>query len=164
MSKITGLVAGWRRLIVKSRPAADANGTTDTTSAIYKVINALDENTNYLFGPRHFAEQRGWKSAMNPTNLFYLQTSVGKDDRDLFAIDSNNVVVNYNPADSVETLYLQAGSSTIQKMERFQVEYMYSPSDTAVTSLLLKAVLKRGEGFNTDRTPVLSGYTLRLAH
>lgn len=165
VSTIEGLQPGWRQLIVKSKPILTTAGAVDTTTAIYKAINATDATGNLLFGPAHFAEKIAIRTPMRMVTLFYLQTSVGKDDRSAFAISSNKVIVNYNPGAKNDILYLAAGSSTIRSVEKFQIQYSKSVTGgTNATSLLFKAVLKRLPGYTGDRTPVLKGYTLRLSY
>lgn len=162
---LENLQAGWRQLTVKSNALLTATGTVDTTCAIYKVINATDALGRLLFGPANFAEKIATITPMMPVTLFYLQTSVPKDDRTAFAIDSDKVIVNYNPAAKNDILYLAPGSATIQSIERFQIQYSKSASGgTPVTSLLFKAVLRRLLGQPNYATPMLKGYILRLSY
>jgi hypothetical protein len=79
-------------------------------------------------------------------------------------VDGNTVVINWDPTANRDMLYLAPGTTVVQTRERFEIEYRKRGSDTAVESLLFKAVLSRNEGFPADRTPVLHGYRLRLAY
>lgn len=166
VTEISGLAKGWRRLVVVSTFLQSVTGTVLTSSAIYKTINAIDSNSLILFGPAHFAEQRAIIDPASFVSLHYLQSAIGKDDRTSFAVDdSNNVVVNYNPAAKNDVLYLYPGSTTVQTMERFELQYSEEASGgTPITSVLFKAVFKRLDGYTADRTPVLRSYNLRLSH
>lgn len=162
---LEGLQPGWRQLIVTSNALLSAAGTVNTSSAIYKVINATDSDGRLLFGPANFTEKVAIRAPMMPVTLFYLQASVGKNDKTAFAINSNKVIVNYNPAAKNDILYLAPGSSTVQNIERFQIQYSKAASGgTPVTSLLFKAVLRRLSGHSNYCTPMLKGYTLRLSY
>lgn len=163
VTSLDGLARGWRRLTIRSKPLVSTVGAVDTSAAVYKVINTQDANGQLLFGPAHFSDHRGVKQPLKPVTLFYLQTSVGKDDRDVFAVSGNNVITNWDPTTNKDMVYLPPGTSTILDRERFEVEYKYQGASSSVTSLLFRAVLSRNEGIPADRTPVLYWYALRLA-
>jgi hypothetical protein len=163
VTSLEGLARGWRRLTIRSKPLLDTTGAVDTATAIYKVINAVDAEAHLLFGPAHFSDHRGVKQPMKPVTRFYLQTSVGKDDRDVFAVHNDNVIINWDPTTNTDMVYLPPGTSTVLARERFEVEYKYQGGSVSVRSLLFRAVLSRNEGVDADRTPVLYWYNLRLA-
>lgn len=153
---------GFHQVQVFSRPLVDPNGSTQTNSAIYKVINISVGTENLFAKERFFQLQSAFIAPLQQTSLTKLTGSVRKTDHGFFAINGTKVIINYDPTTADEILYLLPGQAAPANQEEFELAYKYVPSTPETNEVLLKAVLRRQED-KPSITPVLKSYSLRFA-
>jgi hypothetical protein len=165
---LPALPKGWRQVTVRSKPLVSSSGAVDTNSAIYKVINKVDVNGQSVFQPTglFFTRMSAFPESMRETNIFGLQTGTLKDDREKYAVDGTDVVINWDPTEVPDTIYPvvdQTGGFSLLAYEEFEMLYRYHADDPGDPEVLFKAVLQRSQGTDKTVTPELRSYNLRFS-
>lgn len=160
------LEPGTHRVEVLSKPHFAGSGAVDTEAAIYKVINLNDGASEKIFSPRrYFERQEAFPAALEEVSLARLTNSVRKFDHRFFAVSGATVVLNWDPREPDDLLYLLPGGTPVLRKEKFQIGYSVLPASvTAISKIVLKAVLKRLPGSSAEVSPTLFSYHLRLSH
>ena len=163
------LPRGWRQVTVRSRPIKTTAGTIDLTSAISKVLLKTDAQGRLIFHPNgvYFSKLVAFAQPLKETNLFKLQTGVRATDRDWFAFDGNDVVINWDPTQQPDTIMPAVSSPpyvlTLLAYELFELEHRYRGSSVPA-EVLFKAVLVRKEGTPAGVTPELYSYNIKFSY
>lgn len=157
---------GVHRIEVVSTPHRKAAGTLDTDSLIHRVINSADPLGEKIFSPRrYFSRQEAFNTYMEEIAFQRLLNSVRRNDKRFFVVDSNKVILNFDPTDPEDVLYLKPGDSSLPTKEKFAIGYSSLPASVPVISTItIKAVLKRKLGAAPEVSPGLFSFHVRMSH
>ena len=162
------LPRGWHQLIVKSKDPA-----IFTTAAINKVIELKDTDNDYIFvkGGKYFNEMQAIRTAMTEVTYDYLKNSVLKSNHEHFAVQNNDILINFKPG-STEDFYtyraITDGSGAVtgfatQNTEDFLLNYRYRlPEEVAASRLLVKIELSKTDAADGGVTPKVFRYNARI--
>lgn len=153
------LQKGTHQVIVRSSPVSSA-GVLDTDSAMYKVVNLQDSYGNYIFDRgRYFDLMIASIDTLEYVPEYALLHDIKKYDRSFFSLDdSNNILLNFNPFESNDMLYLYPGGASVTSHEVMQLEYKYKPEEQ-VQSVNIKAILYSK---NSQYTPIINSISVKF--
>jgi len=167
VTKFPPLPRGWRQVTIRSTPVLDSGGAHDAGSAIYRALVLDDVHGRPVFYPNttYFTKQTAFPLPMTETNLFRLQTGVYKTDRTYFAVDGNNLVINWDPTTLPDTIYpvWDGAMLTLLTYEEFEFEYRWDPATPIDRTLYLKATFKRDPKADPGLTPELHSFNLKFS-
>lgn len=185
------LGTGWHQIVVLSDPVFKDDGTINTTSAIYKLINLATEagklilpasshpNGDTLTGrfAGFFTRQTAFLSPMTQMTFRQFSTNTRRTDRTVFAVKAAAeapatsdpvVAVNFDPRDSDDLLYFPpdlTGSNLPLDREDFELDYAFIPTSVAaLTGITLRATLTRDAQFDGSISPFLKSYNIRVSY
>lgn len=160
------LAFGWHQVLVKSkRPEVFED------AAIKRMAKLTDRNGDPVFvaGGPFFSRMTANRIPLIQKDYTQLTRATGRYDHNYFAIDDDNVIVNFKPGDT-EEVYLYGmrfvnGILTASTWpEQFRLEYSYPVATSEpVRAILIKAVLNRGGNTDGGLTPKIHEYHARLA-
>ena len=162
------LPRGWHQIIVKSK-----DPEIFSTAAINKIIELKDIDNDYIFvrGGKYFNEMQAIRTSMTEVTYDYLKNGVLKSNHSHFAVQDNNIIVNFKPG-STEDFYsyraitddsgVVTGFDT-QNTEDFLLKYRYRlPEETTADQLLVKIELSKIRTADGGITPKVFRYNARI--
>lgn len=189
ISEIT-LKPGWHKISVHSHNIRNIDDSINTDAAIYRTINLQDSRGRYVFpayreaamvgipAPSVFASYFTRQSALGPSEMSrvtvaHLTTGIKpgkiqgyftvKEPAEIAVTADWQVVIGWDPVNDPKVMIFPpdvGGAGEPSEEEMFLIRYATLISETAVTSVVLRAVLSRKN--NPHLTPVLHGYKLRF--
>lgn len=167
---------GWVQFIVKSLPPENFN-TANRMALIDQVLMLKDRLDDYIFIPngKYFAELTAIREPLRQVSLPFLKANVLKNDNSYFAmmesIDSGNVVyfpvVNFEPNETT-TLYQYSVDPVTDSLrnnnEEWKLEWSTRVNDNPVTSIVVKAELRRDSVTNGNVTPKIYSYYVKVSY
>lgn len=159
--KLNGTVV----IVVESSPLFRADGTIDTGSAIYKVINRKDGSGNDIFDPgRYFDRMYAEPEPMEQTTQTRLRALAPNDNSQFFVSSLGAVVVNFNPVGRDDLLTVLPGTSSEQTYADFEIGYQFVPTENSgVKQVLVRAELSRDANTDGSVTPAIESFVLRFS-
>jgi hypothetical protein len=168
MTEFPLLGFGYHQIVVRSR-RPEAVGT----AAIKLVAQLQDRDGDPVFvsGGKYFSDMSASREPMLQRTYTQLTKNTPKGDHNYFAITLDGyVVVNFEPGNTEEiyTYGYRRNSSQAFVLgtwpEDWYLEYSYAlETDDPVEKLLVRALLRRGEGTDGGVTPKILEYHLRLS-
>lgn len=163
-----GMPRGWRQITVKSLPVITAAGAVNTSSGMYKILSLTDSQGRRVFAPNtvYFTRQTAYPESLKETNLFKLQTGVRAEDRGWYALDSGNIVINWDPTTLPDTIYPVISGATLSllSIEEFELEYRVVTDESEAQQVKLRATFTRGPNSDPSITPELMSYNLKFSY
>lgn len=155
---------GTMSFVVGSKKLFRPDGSINTDSALYKVINLTDTSGNNIFDPnRYFDRMYAIPEPMEQTTITKLRAR-SPEDYSAFAIVDDKIITNHNPVDRDDILVVLPGQTAKQSYVDFDVGYQYVPSDIAgIKKVKLRAELVRDRDTDGSVTPVIEGFILRFS-
>ena len=159
---------GWHQIIVRSK-----DPTVFSLAAINKVIELKDIDNDYIFvrGGKYFSDMQAIRSGMTEVSYDFLKNAVLKSNHDHFAVQNNNIIVNFKPG-STEDFYSYSAITdnsgvvtgfAAQNTEDFLLNYRYElPEEVTADRLLVKIELSKNRTADGGITPKVFRYNARI--
>ena len=159
---------GWHQIIVKSRDPA-----VFTNAAIKKIIELKDIDNEYVFirGGNYFVDMQSVRSAMTEVTYDFLKNSVLQSNHSHFAVNSNKVMLNFQPGSTNELYNYQPTTDSNgditgfdnQLSEDFVLKYDYKiPGQVEANKILVKIMLSKDRVADGGITPKVIRYNARI--
>lgn len=157
-------LSGIVQFVVSSKPIRKSDGSFDTSSAIFKVINLKDSSGNYLFDPGRYFDRI--EAQLEPAEqvTYTRLLALPPNSYDAFSVlDDNSIVVNFDPLNRRDLIFLLPGQTIEQTYRNMEISFSYIPDGSTEKRLKLRAVLSRDRNTSGSITPVIESFTVRYS-
>lgn len=157
-------VSGMMQFVVRSKPLRRADGSVDTGSAIYKLINAKDATGNYIFDlGRYFDRMEAVAEPMEQVTYTRIGAISPTDYNKFAVLSDNNILLNHDPTKRRDIFILLPGQTTEMTYRDMEVGYTFSVTNSSTKQLKLRAVLTRSRETPGTVTPTIESFTIRYS-